>query len=126
MGHEITTAALGYAITIIWVVVLVAGYSFHSGLRIVAKRVSVLEKENLQLAKGLASVLKFSSAVDSEADIRSGRDAELESSIEGIHQRLLTLENKQPKIAPRPTRMNFRQFRDAVERSTEIPEDKES
>jgi len=37
----------------------------------------------------------------------------------------LTLENKQQKIAPKPKKVNFRQFRDAIERSTE-PEEAEA
>lgn len=88
-----------------------------------SRRISIVERENVHMAGGIVVAKKDTNlnrqALDQLGHIRSEVDADLASSIEGLNQRLLTLENKQPKIAPRHTRVNFRQFRDAMEKSTE-------
>lgn len=90
-----------------------------------AERIYGLETENLRL--GAASRKEEQALLDVARTLsqkREDSDAELESKIEGLNQRLLTLENKQPKIAVKPIRGSFRAFRDAIERSTE-PEEAE-
>lgn len=80
-------------------------------------KIGILERENLELAQAVVKL----KAVE---PIQDAAIAEEDAKIEGIHQRLLTLENKQQKIAPRPKRVNFREFRDAAERASE-PEEAE-
>lgn len=79
-------------------------------------RIAILERENLQLANGVVAAKKSAAG-----DWVESHD-ELEATVETLNQRLLTLENKQPKIASRPKRVNFREFRDAAERASEPEE----
>ena len=123
-------------ILVLWVIAALAIASQSNQLRLLRARVHTVEGENLKLAKSLIALDKRVSEISvyavrcdefaiSERSLLNA-DAELAATIEGVNQRLLTLEGKQPKIVPRPKKVNFRQFREAAERASEPKEDTES
>lgn len=130
---------MGIAIAITLLLWLAVETTHRRTARLLRARMAVIERENIHLAGGIVKAQKLAQDVehglkqDAEALITvaqaitndfSAADADLNATIEAINQRLLTLENKQPKIAARAKTVNWRNFRSAIERSTE-PEEAE-
>ena len=116
---------MGTAIVILMILWAVAGWAHNRTAKRLRERMAILERENVHLAGGVVAAKK--SGIDGLADLRrelAGHIEELMSRIIGIDQRLLTLENKQPKIAASPRKSTWKQFRSEVERASE-PEEAE-
>jgi len=116
---------MGIAIAIMILLLVAVETTHRRTARLLRERMAIIERENVHLAGGIVAAKK--SGIDGLADLRrelAGHIEELMSRIIGIDQRLLTLENKQPKITAKPAKVNWRKFRDTIERSTE-PEEAE-
>lgn len=122
-----------YAIVFLVILWVVAGLAHNKTTKRLRERMAIIERENRHLAGGIVKAQKAAQDADAKTEkyFESDHNAftnvaeaglEADAKIESLNQRLLTLENKQPKIAPRPTRVNFRQFREAAERASEPQE----
>lgn len=100
-----------YAIVILFIWCATAGILHNLTTKKLLMKIAVLERDHITLAHSLVTAKKSLVSANEEQDCKT----------EALNQRVLTLEGKQPKIAVKPTRMSFRQFRSAVER--EQPEE---
>lgn len=129
------------AVAAFWVVsFVIAGWISNATTKRLARRITALEWENLRLAKAIKVI--EGNAAENHAILVNGNaelaakvtnaitqlevvDSDLAATLEGINQRVQTLEGKQPSAVVKPKRMNFRQFRNAVENASE-PQETES
>src|SRR5580658_6574028 len=88
--------------------------------------IATLKRENVTLASSVLSAKKVAATALSADHPVYGEIAEINATVEGLNQRLLTLENKRPKITAAPKKTTWRNFRSAIERSTEPEEAEEN